>query len=374
MAASSTQQPAPYNRLEELKSFDETRAGVKGLVDSGINQLPRIFHAPPHLLDNIPPSATHATDSDFSFPIIDLEGGLVSQIQDPSRRKEIVDKVRDASKQSGFFQIVNHGIPLTVLEEMKSGVRRFHEQDVEQRQKFYTRDFNSRIVYNSNFDLYTGPSTNWRDTVSFNMAPNPLKPDQLPAVCGDIVAEYSSQVSQLGDLLFELLSEALGLESNCLKDLDCGRGIQVVCHYYPACPQPELTLGATKHADNDFITILLQDHIGGLQVLRHGHWVDVPSIPGAFVINIGDFLQLVSNDEFVSVEHRVVANSKGPRISVACLFGTYLHPNPRKYGPIKELCSKENPPKYRETTTAEYVICGNTKGLDGTSTLLQFMI
>ncbi|CAN1180935.1 1-aminocyclopropane-1-carboxylate oxidase homolog 1 [Linum perenne] len=366
---------ASYDRLAELKSFDETRAGVKGLVDSGINYLPRIFHAPPHLLDNIPPSSTPATtDSDFNFPIIDLQGGLVNPNQDPSKRKEIVDKVRDASKQCGFFQIVNHGIPLNILEEMKSGVRRFHEQDVEQRRKFYTRDFNAKIVYNSNSDLYTGPSTNWRDTVSFNMAPNPLKPDQLPTVCAEIVAEYSGQVAKLGNLLFELLSEALGLESNYLKDLDCGRGIQVVCHYYPACPQPELTLGATKHADNDFITILLQDHIGGLQVLIHGHWIDVPSIPGAFVINIGDFLQLVSNDEFVSVEHRVVANSRGPRISVASLFGTYLHPNPRKYGPIKELLSDENPPKYRETTTAEYVYCGNKKGLDGTSTLLHFKI
>ncbi|CAI0458082.1 unnamed protein product [Linum tenue] len=199
------------------------------------------------------------------------------------------------------------------------------------------------------------------------MAPDPLKPEQLPTVCGEIVAEYSAEVVKLGDLLFELLSEALGLRSNYLKDLDCGRGIQMVCHYYPACPQPELTLGATKHADNDFITVLLQDHIGGLQVLHQGKWIDVPPLPEALVINIGDFLQLISND-------KVLANSRGPRVSVACLFGTYLFPNPRKYGPIEELLSAENPAKYRETTTAEYVCCGNDKGLDGSSTLLQFKL
>ncbi|CAN1239602.1 1-aminocyclopropane-1-carboxylate oxidase homolog 3 [Linum grandiflorum] len=204
------------------------------------------------------------------------------------------------------------------MEKMKAGVHRFHDQAVEKRKPYYTRD---------------------------------------------IVAEYSGQVSKLGDVLFELLSEALGLESSYLKDLECGRGLQVVCNYYPACPQPELTLGATKHADKDFITILLQDHIGGLQAHCRGQWVDVPSLPGALVVNIGDFLQ-----------HRVVANNKGARVSVACLFGTYLHPNPRKYGPIKELLSDDNPPKYRETTTAEYVSTGNKTGLDGTSTLLHFKL
>jgi hypothetical protein len=53
-----------------------------------------------------------------------------------------------------------------------------------------------------------------------------------------------------------------------------------------------LTLGGTKHTDNDFITVLLQDHIGGLQVLYENTWVDVSPVPGALVINIGDLLQV----------------------------------------------------------------------------------
>jgi isopenicillin N synthase-like dioxygenase len=51
-------------------------------------------------------------------------------------------------------------------------------------------------------------------------------------------------------------------------------------------------LGGTKHTDNDFITVLLQDHIGGLQVLYENTWVDVSPVPGALVINIGDLLQV----------------------------------------------------------------------------------
>lgn len=62
-------------------------------------------------------------------------------------------------------------------------------------------------------------------------------------------------------------------------------------HYYPAFPNPELTLGTSKHEDSDFLTVLLHDHIGGLQVLHYNYWIDVPPVCGGLVVNIGDLLQ-----------------------------------------------------------------------------------
>lgn len=103
--------------------------------------------------------------------------------------------------------------------------------------------------------------------------------------------EYSKQVRRVGFLLFELLSEALGLNPNHLNGMDCAEGLAILGHYYPACPQPELTLGSTEHEDADFITVLLQDHIGGLQVLHQNKWIDIAPEPGALVVNIGDLLQ-----------------------------------------------------------------------------------
>lgn len=163
-----------YDRASELKAFDETKAGVKGLVDAGIKEVPRIFYQPRDQFEK--DSVSGGTQ--VSIPVIDLEGVE----KNPITRKEIVQKVQIASKTWGFFQVLNHGIPVSVMEEMMDGVRRFFEQDVEAKKQLFSRDYTKRVVYNSNFDLYSAPAAKWRDTVFCSMAPNPPKPEELPTV------------------------------------------------------------------------------------------------------------------------------------------------------------------------------------------------
>ena len=75
-----------------------------------------------------------------------------------------------------------------------------------------------------------------------------------------------------------------------------------------------------------------------------------------------------------SAEHRVLSNHVGPRISVACFFSPSAEASSKPFGPIKELLSEHNPPKYRETTFADYEAFFIAKGLDGTSALAPYKI
>ncbi|KAG0491574.1 hypothetical protein HPP92_004972 [Vanilla planifolia] len=358
---------AVYDKESEIKAFDNTKAGVKGLVDAGVTKIPRFFCHPTDPV--VEPEPTKSLR--LEIPIIDLGDLKLNSAE----RRNLVELVRRASETFGFFQVVNHGIPLNVLDEMLEGVRRFNEQNLEEKMRYYTRDQKKNVLFNCNFDLYKVAAANWRDTLFCLLAPEPAaKPEDLPAVCRDIIVEYSNHIRRLGHALFEILSEALGLNPQYLNELQCDEGLSHLSHYYPPCPEPHLTIGTSKHSDPDFLTILLQDHIGGLQILHQNQWIDVLPLSGALVVNIGDLLQLVSNDKFRSVEHRVLASKRGPRVSVACFFTTRYCPSERCYGPAKELLSEENTPKYKEVTVREYSLHFNIQGLNGISALDRFKL
>ncbi|KAF3492853.1 hypothetical protein DY000_02051863 [Brassica cretica] len=162
-----------FDTYSERTAFDETKEGVKGLVDAHITEIPRIFRVPQGTLSDKKPSVSA---SDPTIPIIDFADVHVS-------RERIVEKIKDAAGNWGFFQVINYGVPLNVLEEIQEGVRRFFEQDLEVKKSYFTRDAAKRFVYNSNFDLYSSSlCVGWRDSFACYMAPDPPNPEELPVV------------------------------------------------------------------------------------------------------------------------------------------------------------------------------------------------
>jgi isopenicillin N synthase-like dioxygenase len=93
--------------------------------------------------------------------------------------------------------------------------------------------------------------------------------------------------------LVEAALEALGIacRQGLLRELAVGYS-QIMLNCYPACPQPELTLGLPPHSDYCLFTLLLQDQVEGLQVMHHGRWLTVHPVPGSFIANVGDHLEV----------------------------------------------------------------------------------
>ena len=111
-----------------------------------------------------------------------------------------------------------------------------------------------------------------------------------------MVAEYGREVVKLGGKLMKAFSMNLGLQEDFLLDAFGGEENVGAClrvNYYPRCPQPDLTLGLSPHSDPGGMTILLPDeNVAGLQVRRNDSWVTVKPAPNAFIINIGDQIQV----------------------------------------------------------------------------------
>lgn len=104
----------------------------------------------------------------------------------------------------------------------------------------------------------------------------------------EVVAEYSDHMHALAQKLLCLISESLGLPSSCIEEAAGDFYQNITVSYYPPCPQPELALGLQSHSDMGAITLLIQDDVGGLQVLKDGEWVTVHPVSDAIVVILAD--------------------------------------------------------------------------------------
>jgi isopenicillin N synthase-like dioxygenase len=271
-----------YDRMKELKEFDESKIGVKGLSDSGITSIPRFFVHPPETLSDLKSFSTHT-----NIPVIDL-----SAVNTTTQRRKIVEQVKEAATTWGFFQVINHGVPVSALDETINAIKAFHEQPHEVKSKYYKRDEGQGVMYASNNDLYRANAAAWHDSLQAWMGPTPPKVEDIPEVCRNEVVAWDKRATEVGETVMELLSEGLGLETGKFKKLTFTDARLFVGHCYPYCPQPDLTVGITSHTDPAVVTVLLQNHLPGLQVKHGDEWVNVNPVPGGLIINVGDFLQV----------------------------------------------------------------------------------
>ncbi|KAL2477217.1 2-oxoglutarate (2OG) and Fe(II)-dependent oxygenase superfamily protein [Forsythia ovata] len=293
------------------------------------------------------------------IPLIDLSP-LINSSDTDSSLSSLVAEIGDACKNWGFFQVINHGVPLKFREKIELSARKFFALSKEEKKKV-SRDEANPLGY---FDTeHTKNVRDWKEVFDLTVRnptiiPASHEPEdkelkewvnqwpQYPLELREACEEYAAEMEKLAYKLLELIALSLGLPRTRLNGFFEEHTSFMRFNHYPPCPVPHLVLGVGRHKDGGALTILAQDDVGGLEVKRKtdGEWIFVKPTPNAYIINVGDIIQVWSNDKYESVEHRVMVNPDKERFSIPF----FLNPSHFTWvEPLEELINEENPAKYK---------------------------
>ncbi|AED91785.1 putative oxoglutarate/iron-dependent dioxygenase, non-hem dioxygenase domain-containing protein [Arabidopsis thaliana] len=321
--------------------------GVKGLVDFlTLTTLPSPYIQPPQ--------ERFTSDKILlgsPVPVID-----VSNWNEPHVAREICH----AASKLGLFQIVNHGIAPAEFKGVIAAARGFFELPAEERRRYWRGSSVSETAWlTTSFNPCIESVLEWRDFLKFEYLPQ--RHDfaaTWPSVCKEQVIDHFKRIKPITERILNILINNLNTiidESN--KETLMGT-MRMNFNYYPKCPEPSLAIGTGRHSDINTLTLLLQED-GVLSSLYAratedgDKWIHVPPIPGAIVVNIGDVLQILSNDRYRSVEHCVVVNKYCSRVSIPVFCGP-VHDSVIE--PLPEVLDKNNEmARYRKIVYSDYL-------------------
>ncbi|XP_078427536.1 2-oxoglutarate (2OG) and Fe(II)-dependent oxygenase superfamily protein [Wolffia australiana] len=341
--------------------------GVAHLCGTGVARIPSKYVFPPS--DRSAGDQGGAHSHQLGLPIVDL-----SDLHTPNRAT-VISLVGKACQEFGFFQVINHGIPKETIRDMTDACQRFFDLPFEERSRYMSADVRAPVRCGTSFNETKDKVFSWRDFLKLTCHPLPqMLPHwpSTPANLRDKVRPYAVHVRELFLELVAAILESLGLvsEEEVMKEFKDGTQLMAV-NYYPPCPEPELTLGMPPHSDFGFLTLLHQDAVEGLQIQHEGSWLAVKPLEGSLVVNVGDHLEIVSNGKYRSILHRVVVNSRLPRMSVASIHS--LAPS-AVVRPAAPLIDAANPRRYIDTYFSDFVNYLSTREVKGKNFVQSRMV
>ncbi|GKV28159.1 hypothetical protein SLEP1_g37245 [Rubroshorea leprosula] len=282
------------------------------------------------------------------IPIIDLN--FISSSTTSSGEEEL-RKLKSALCSWGCFQATGHGIPIALLNKVRTVAREFFEQPMEEKKK-YSKRVDEMQGYGGDPTPEQGQFLDWQDRLFLDVYPEDLKKPtfwpQNPKSFREVLEEYTIKIKMVTEMVSKAIAKSLQLEENCFQNqLGEGAILNARFNYYSRCQRPEVVLGLKPHADGSAYTIILQDDVEGLQVLKGEQWFTVPTISDALLVLMGDQMEIMSNGIFKSPVHRVLTNSERGRISIAMFYSPEKN---KEIGPEEGLVNEERPRLFKKIT------------------------
>lgn len=259
----------------------------------------------------------------------------------PDERAAFVANLREILHDHGFFYLTGHGVGQTLIDDVVATAKRFFALPLEEKLKIemvHSRHFRG---YNRAGQERTRGEQDWREQLDINtegtaveIGPDTppwkrlLGPNQWPEALPELkplLLSYQAEVTRVGIDILRAIAAALGQPENVFAEIYEPQPSQLLkIIRYPGRDVAETDQGVGAHKDGGFVTVLLQDTTPGLRVrTEEGEWIEAPPVPGTFVINTGELLELATNGFVRADVHDVVAPPAGvERFSVAFFLGS----------------------------------------------------
>lgn len=271
-----------------------------------------------------------------SLPVLDI-----SELdQGDAAAAAFRDKLRQVTHDVGFFYLVGHGIPQELIDEVLDVSRRFFE--LPEADKLAIENVHSPQFrgYTRTGEELTNGAVDWREQIDIGEERETVEggpafqrlegPNLWPAALPELesaITRWREQLSALALRLLRTWAVSLGSPSDVFDDAFADRPFTLIkIVRYPGRSDEAAQQGVGAHRDGGVLTLLLvEPGKGGLQVEHEGDWIDAPSVPGAFVVNIGEMLELATDGYLKATLHRVESPKAGTdRISIPFFFNPAL--------------------------------------------------
>lgn len=261
----------------------------------------------------------------------------------PAERDAFLEQLRTAARDIGFFYLTNHGVNDALQSAVQQEARRFFSLSDEQKQQVAMIHSPHFRGYNRAASELTRGKPDWREQFDIGaerpalrisdsdprwrrlQGPN-LWPEQQPALKTTLL-DWQKSMTEMAIVLLRAFAEALHLPADAFDALYGDKPNEhIKLIRYPGQQESQSNQGVGAHKDSGFLSFLLQDAQKGLQVeIAPDRWIDATPLPGSFVVNIGELLELATNGYLRATVHRVVSPPAGQdRLSIAFFLGAQL--------------------------------------------------
>jgi isopenicillin N synthase-like dioxygenase len=302
----------------------------------------------------------------MNIPVLDLS--LFTKGNDEDKAN-FVSTLGNTFESIGFASIKNHGIDDKLISELYSVVEHFFSLPTDIKKKYEIENLAGQRGYTSfgkehakgshNADLKEffqyGQPISLEDPNNITLANAQVAENQLFNKC---LSESFIQFEQLGASILQAISLYLGLPLSYFDTyIINGNSIIRAIHYPPIITEPNSSIRAEQHEDINLITLLVGASSEGLQILsKNNTWLPINAAPGEIVVNVGDMLQRLTNNQLKSTTHRVVNPPREKWNSSRYSIPFFLHPvSTMSLACLPSCITEDNPSNYIDYTAGEYL-------------------